>query len=254
MTQNLSQLEHNDAFIQRHIGSSVEQQQQMLAAVGASSLSTLIQQIVPADIQLPGPPPVGEAATEHQALAELKGIASQNQCYKSYIGMGYSPVLTPPVILRNMLENPGWYTAYTPYQPEVSQGRLEALLNFQQLTQDLTGLDLASASLLDEATAAAESMALAKRASKLKDANRFFVADDVHPQTLDVVLTRAETFGFDVIVDRAEKVLELDGIFGVLLQQVRTTGELHDYSALLAELKNVKLLPALPLILWRWYC
>ncbi|EON3355953.1 aminomethyl-transferring glycine dehydrogenase [Yersinia enterocolitica] len=242
MTQNLSQLEHNDAFIQRHIGSSAEQQQQMLAAVGANSLSTLIQQIVPADIQLPSPPPVGEAATEHQALAELKGIASQNQRYKSYIGMGYSPVLTPPVILRNMLENPGWYTAYTPYQPEVSQGRLEALLNFQQLTQDLTGLDLASASLLDEATAAAESMALAKRASKLKDANRFFVADDVHPQTLDVVLTRAETFGFEVIVDRAEKVLELDGVFGVLLQQVGTTGELHDYSALLSELKKRKII------------
>lgn len=242
MTQNLSQLEHNDAFIQCHIGSSAEQQQQMLAAVGANSLSTLIQQIVPADIQLPSPPPVGEAATEHQALAELKGIASQNQRYKSYIGMGYSPVLTPPVILRNMLENPGWYTAYTPYQPEVSQGRLEALLNFQQLTQDLTGLDLASASLLDEATAAAESMALAKRASKLKDANRFFVADDVHPQTLDVVLTRAETFGFEVIVDRAEKVLELEGVFGVLLQQVGTTGELHDYSALLSELKKRKII------------
>ncbi|CQJ60521.1 aminomethyl-transferring glycine dehydrogenase [Yersinia enterocolitica] len=242
MTQNLSQLEHNDAFIQRHIGSSAEQQQQMLAAVGANSLSTLIQQIVPADIQLPSPPPVGQAATEHQALAELKGIASQNQRYKSYIGMGYSPVLTPPVILRNMLENPGWYTAYTPYQPEVSQGRLEALLNFQQLTQDLTGLDLASASLLDEATAAAESMALAKRASKLKDANRFFVADDVHPQTLDVVLTRAETFGFEVIVDRAEKVLELEGVFGVLLQQVGTTGELHDYSALLSELKKRKII------------
>ncbi|MCB5310131.1 aminomethyl-transferring glycine dehydrogenase [Yersinia massiliensis] len=242
MTQNLSQLEHNDAFIARHIGSSAEQQQQMLAAIGASSLKTLIQQIVPADIQLPSPPPVGDAATEHQALAELKGIASQNQCYKSYIGMGYSPVLTPPVILRNMLENPGWYTAYTPYQPEVSQGRLEALLNFQQLTQDLTGLDLASASLLDEATAAAESMALAKRASKLKEANRFFVADDVHPQTLDVVLTRAETFGFEVIIDRAERVLELDGIFGVLLQQVGTTGELHDYSALLAELKKRKII------------
>lgn len=242
MTQNLSQLEHNDAFIQRHIGSSTEQQQQMLAAVGASSLSTLIQQIVPADIQLPSPPPVGDAATEHQALAELKGIASQNQRYKSYIGMGYSPVLTPPVILRNMLENPGWYTAYTPYQPEVSQGRLEALLNFQQLTQDLTGLDLASASLLDEATAAAESMALAKRASKLKNANRFFVADDVHPQTLDVVRTRAETFGFEVIVDSAEKVLELEGVFGVLLQQVGTTGELHDYSALLSELKKRKII------------
>ena len=242
MTQTLSQLEHSEAFIERHIGSSAEQRQELLAAVGARSLSALIQQIVPADIQLPGPPPVGDAATEHQALAELKAIASQNQRYKSYIGMGYSAVLTPPVILRNMLENPGWYTAYTPYQPEVSQGRLEALLNFQTVTLDLTGLDLASASLLDEATAAAEAMALAKRASKLKDANRFFVADDVHPQTLDVVRTRAETFGFDVIVDKAEKVLELDGVFGVLLQQVGTTGELHDYSALLAELKSRKII------------
>ncbi|HBL6730517.1 aminomethyl-transferring glycine dehydrogenase [Serratia liquefaciens] len=241
MTHTLSQLEHSEAFIERHIGSSAEQQQQLLEAVGARSLSALIQQIVPADIQLPAPPPVGDAATEHQALAELKAIASQNQRYKSYIGMGYSAVLTPPVILRNMLENPGWYTAYTPYQPEVSQGRLEALLNFQTLTLDLTGLDLASASLLDEATAAAEAMALAKRASKLKDANRFFVADDVHPQTLDVVRTRAETFGFEVIVDKAEKVLELQGVFGVLLQQVGTTGELHDYSALLAELKNRKI-------------
>ncbi|CAM3715527.1 aminomethyl-transferring glycine dehydrogenase [Rahnella bruchi] len=242
MTQTLSQLEHSEAFIGRHIGPSSQQQQQMLETVGADSLNALIQQIVPVDIQLPGPPAVGDAVTEHQALAELKAIASQNQRYKSYIGMGYSAVLTPPVILRNMLENPGWYTAYTPYQPEVSQGRLEALLNFQQLTLDLTGLDLASASLLDEATAAAEAMALAKRASKLKDANRFFVADDVHPQTLDVVRTRAETFGFDIIVDKAEKVLELEGVFGVLLQQVGTTGEVHDYTALLAELKSRKII------------
>ena len=242
MTQTLSQLEHSEAFIGRHIGPSSTQQQQMLDVVGATSLDALIQQIVPADIQLPSPPAVGDAVTEHQALAELKAIASQNQCYKSYIGMGYSAVLTPPVILRNMLENPGWYTAYTPYQPEVSQGRLEALLNFQTLTLDLTGLDLASASLLDEATAAAEAMALAKRASKLKDANRFFVADDVHPQTLDVVRTRAETFGFDIIVDKAEKVLELDGIFGVLVQQVGTTGEIHDYSALFGELKSRKII------------
>ncbi|MFO6299550.1 aminomethyl-transferring glycine dehydrogenase [Rahnella selenatireducens] len=241
MTQTLSQLENNEAFIGRHIGPSSQQQQQMLETVGADSLNALIQQIVPVDIQLPGPPAVGDAVTEHQALAELKAIASQNQCYKSYIGMGYSAVLTPPVILRNMLENPGWYTAYTPYQPEVSQGRLEALLNFQQLTLDLTGLDLASASLLDEATAAAEAMALAKRASKLKDANRFFVADDVHPQTLDVVRTRAETFGFDVIVDKAEKVLDLEGVFGVLLQQVGTTGEVHDYTSLLGELKSRKI-------------
>ncbi|MHA6432260.1 aminomethyl-transferring glycine dehydrogenase, partial [Escherichia coli] len=143
--------------------------------------------------------------------------------------------------LRNMLENPGWYTAYTPYQPEVSQGRLEALLNFQQVTLDLTGLDMASASLLDEATAAAEAMAMAKRVSKLKNANRFFVASDVHPQTLDVVRTRAETFGFEVIVDDAQKVLDHQDVFGVLLQQVGTTGEIHDYTALISELKSRKI-------------
>ena len=240
MTQTLSQLEHHGAFIERHIGPSQEQQAAMLSAIGALSLNDLISTIVPADIQLPSPPAVGDALTEHLALAELKAIASQNQRYKSFIGMGYTPVLTPPVILRNMLENPGWYTAYTPYQPEVSQGRLEALLNFQQVTLDLTGLDIASASLLDEATAAAEAMAMAKRVSKLKNANRFFVADDIHPQTLDVVRTRAETFGFDVLVDKAEKVLELQDVFGVLLQQVGTGGEVHDYGDLIGELKNRK--------------
>ena len=187
----------------------------MLKTVGADSLNALIGQIVPKDIQLATPPQVGEATTEFAALAELKAIAGLNKRYKSYIGMGYTNVQLPPVILRNMLENPGWYTAYTPYQPEVSQGRLEALLNFQQVTLDLTGMDIASASLLDEATAAAEAMAMAKRVSKLKNANRFFVAADVHPQTLDVVRTRAETFGFDVIVDDADKVLDHQDVFGV---------------------------------------
>ena len=242
MTQTLSQLEHNGSFIDRHIGPSQEQQQAMLLATGAASLSDLIASIVPADIQLPGPPAIGDALTEHQALAELKALASQNLRYKSCIGMGYTPVLTPPVILRNMLENPGWYTAYTPYQPEVSQGRLEALLNFQQVTQDLSGLDIASASLLDEATAAAEAMAMAKRVSKLKTANRFFVAEDIHPQTLDVVRTRAETFGFEIQVDRAEKVLDHQDVFGVLLQQVGTTGEVHDYADLISELRTRKVI------------
>ncbi|WP_368900442.1 aminomethyl-transferring glycine dehydrogenase [Mixta calida] len=237
MTQTLSQLEHTGAFIERHIGPSPAQQESMLQAIGASSLNALITSIVPADIQLPGPPAVGDALTEHQALAELKAIASRNQRFKSYIGMGYTPVLTPPVILRNLLENPGWYTTYTPYQPEVSQGRLEALLNFQQLTLDLTGLDIASASLLDEATAAAEAMAMAKRVSKLKNANKFFIAEDIHPQTLDVVKTRAETFGFELIIDKAERARDHDELFGVLLQQIGTTGEAHDYSALIADLK-----------------
>lgn len=241
MTQTLSQLEHTGAFIERHIGPSATQQESMLQAIGASSLSELIASIVPADIQLPGPPAIGDALTEHQALAELKAIASRNQRCKSYIGMGYTSVLTPPVILRNLLENPGWYTAYTPYQPEVSQGRLEALLNFQQLTLDLTGMDIASASLLDEATAAAEAMAMAKRVSKLKNANKFFIADDIHPQTLDVVKTRAETFGFEILVDKAERARDHDELFGVLLQQAGTTGEAHDYSALIADLKARKI-------------
>ncbi len=183
---------------------------------------------------------MGDATTEFAALAELKAIAGRNKRFKSYIGMGYTAVQLPPVIQRNMLENPGWYTAYTPYQPEVSQGRTESLLNFQQVTLDLTGLDIASASLLDEATAGAEAMAMAKRVSKLKNANRFFVAADVHPQTLDVVRTRAATFGFDVIVDEAEKALDHQDVFGVLLQQVGTTGEIHDYSKLIAELKARK--------------
>ena len=240
MTQTLSQLEHNGAFIERHIGPTAAQQASMLEAIGAGSLNELISTIVPADIQLPGPPATGEAATEQQALAELKAMASQNQRYKSWIGMGYSAAITPPVILRNMLENPGWYTAYTPYQPEVSQGRLEALLNFQTLTLDLTGMDIASASLLDEATAAAEAMAMAKRVSKLKSATRFFIADDIHPQTLDVVRTRAETFGFDLIIDRAEKARDHQDLFGVLLQQVGTSGEVHDYRDLIAELNSRK--------------
>ncbi|VTN11613.1 Glycine dehydrogenase [decarboxylating] [Raoultella terrigena] len=199
MTQTLGQLENRGAFIERHIGPDAQQQQEMLNTVGADSLNALIGQIVPQDIQLATPPQVGDATTEFAALAELKAIAGRNKRFKSYIGMGYTAVQLPPVIQRNMLENPGWYTAYTPYQPEVSQGRLESLLNFQQVTLDLTGLDIASASLLDEATAGAEAMAMAKRVSKLKNANRFFVAADVHPQTLDVVRTRAETFGFDVI-------------------------------------------------------
>ncbi|ATF91131.1 Glycine dehydrogenase [decarboxylating] [Cedecea neteri] len=237
MTQSLRQLENHEAFIDRHIGPDAQQQQEMLETVGAKTLPDLIASIVPQDIQLAEPPQIGAAATEFAALAELKTIASRNKRFKTYIGMGYTAVQTPPVILRNMLENPGWYTAYTPYQPEVSQGRLEALLNFQQVTLDLTGMDIASASLLDEATAAAEAMAMAKRVSKLKNANRFFVASDVHPQTLDVVRTRAETFGFDVIVDDAAKVLDHQDVFGVLLQQVGTTGEVHDYTALIAELK-----------------
>ncbi|WP_241623025.1 aminomethyl-transferring glycine dehydrogenase [Rosenbergiella australiborealis] len=236
MTQPLSQLENPDAFVRRHIGPDTEQQQQMLHQIGAPELSKLIASIVPEDIQLSSSPLTLPSCTEHQALAELKTIAAKNRRYKSWIGMGYSAVHTPPVILRNLLENPGWYTAYTPYQPEVSQGRLEALLNFQQVTLELTGMEVASASLLDEATAAAEAMAMAKRVSKRQNANTFFVADDLHPQTLDVLKTRAERFGFEIVVDKAERAIEHQNLFGVCLQYCGTQGQLHDYRSLIATL------------------
>ena len=238
MTQTLSQLEHPDAFIRRHIGPDLDQQQQMLQQIGATDLPTLIASIVPENIQLPSSPLQLASTSEHQALAELKAIAAKNLRYKSWIGMGYSAVLTPPVILRNLLENPGWYTAYTPYQPEVSQGRLEALLNFQQVTLDLTGMDVASASLLDEATAAAEAMAMAKRVSKRKNANKFFVAEDIHPQTFDVIKTRAETFGFELIIDSAERARDHQDLFGICLQYCGSQGQLHDYRQLIAALSE----------------
>jgi len=229
---SLHQLEQHDMFIRRHIGPSEQEQQEMCQTLGVSSVEELITQTVPEAIRLDKDLELGDAQTEEETLAYLKSVASENVVAKSYIGLGYHPVSVPNVILRNVMENPGWYTAYTPYQPEIAQGRLESLLNYQQMTIDLTGLDLASASLLDEATAAAEAMALAKRVSKAKKANTFFIADDVFPQTIDVVKTRAEMFGFDVIVDKAEKALEAD-IFGALFQYTGSEGQVNDVKPLI---------------------
>ncbi len=229
---SLHQLEQHDMFIRRHIGPSEQEQQEMCQTLGVSSVEELITQTVPEAIRLDKDLELGDAQTEEETLAYLKSVASENVVAKSYIGLGYHPVSVPNVILRNVMENPGWYTAYTPYQPEIAQGRLESLLNYQQMTIDLTGLDLASASLLDEATAAAEAMALAKRVSKAKKANAFFIADDVFPQTIDVVKTRAEMFGFDVIVDKAEKALEAD-IFGALFQYTASEGQVNDVKPLI---------------------
>ena len=236
---SLSQLEQTQDFIRRHIGPSEAEMADMLEFVGAGSLDDLMQQTVPEGIRLPESLSVGESQTEAQALAYLKTVASKNQVNRSYIGMGYSDTLTPNVILRNVLENPGWYTAYTPYQPEIAQGRLQALLNFQQVTIDLTGMELASASLLDEATAAAEAMGLAKRVSKNKKSNLFFVADDVHPQTFDVIQTRADMFGFDVIVGKAEEAANHD-VFGALLQYPGTTGAVNDLTDIIAQVQANK--------------
>ncbi len=236
---SLSQLEQKQDFVRRHIGPSEAEMAEMLALVGAESLDDLMQQTVPGSIRLPEPLKVGESQTEAEALAYLKSVAAKNKVFRSHIGMGYSDTLVPNVILRNVLENPGWYTAYTPYQPEIAQGRLEALLNFQQVTLDLTGMELASASLLDEATAAAEAMGLAKRVSKNKKCNTFFIADNVHPQTIDVVSARADMFGFEVVVGNANEATATD-CFGALLQYPGTQGEISDVSDLIAALQANK--------------
>ena len=236
---SLAQLEQTQDFIRRHIGPDEAQTQTMLNDMGVESVDTLIDEIVPKNIRLPGLPAIGDSKTEVQALADLKAVASLNKVNDSYIGLGYYGTLTPNVITRNVLENPGWYTAYTPYQPEIAQGRLESLLNYQQMCIDLTGLPLASASLLDEGTAAAEAMALAKRVSKNKKSNLFFIADDVFPQTIDLVKQRADMFDFDVIVAPANEAPEHD-IFGALIQYPSATGEVTDISELIANIQQNK--------------
>ncbi|EUB86037.1 aminomethyl-transferring glycine dehydrogenase [Pseudomonas sp. GM30] len=231
---SLSQLRDPEAFLRRHLGPDAAEQQAMLDSLGLGSRVELIEQTVPPGIRLNRALDLPPALDEQAALAKLRGYAEQNQVWTSLIGMGYHGTLTPTVILRNVLENPGWYTAYTPYQPEIAQGRLEALLNFQQLTIDLTGLELANASLLDEATAAAEAMALAKRVAKSKS-NLFFVDENCHPQTISVVQTRAEGFGFELIIDAVDN-LSLHQVFGALLQYPDTHGEIRDLRPVIDQL------------------
>ncbi len=231
----LAELEGRDEFVARHIGPNVAEQAAMLAAIGVTSRDELIAQTVPAAIRLPAPLPLGEPMTEHAALAKLKVLADQNQIKKSLIGLGYYGTHTPPVIQRNLLENPGWYTAYTPYQAEIAQGRLEALLNYQQMVIDLTGMELANASLLDEATAAAEAMTMARRSSK-SASNTFFVDADCFPQTLDVIRTRAAYFGIELIVGATETAAD-HAVFGALLQTPNAKGEIKDFSGVITALK-----------------
>ena len=233
-TPTLSQLAQPDAFLKRHLGPDAQQQQAMLATLGLPSRAALIEQTLPPAIAFNAPLALPQALDEAGALARLKGYAAHNKLYTSLIGMGYHGTLTPTVIVRNLLENPGWYTAYTPYQPEIAQGRLEALLNFQQLSCDLTGLDLASASLLDEATAAAEAMAMAKRVAKSKS-NVFFVDANCHPQTLSVLRTRAEAFGFELAIDQPER-LDQYQVFGGLLQYPDSFGEIRQLKPLIEQL------------------
>ena len=224
---SLTELE-SPAFVGRHIGPDDGQIVAMLEVVGAGSLEALIDQTAPAGIRTDRPLALPAAISQDAALVRLRELADRNRVLTSMIGMGYYDTLTPSVILRNVLENPGWYTAYTPYQAEVSQGRLEALLNFQQVVQDLTGLELAGASLLDEATAAAEAMAMAKRASKSRS-DTFFVDSDCHPQTLAVLRTRAAAFDFEIVV--GDPLADLEGLelFGALLHYPGSSGAMRDY-------------------------
>jgi glycine dehydrogenase len=226
---SLSQLEHHDAFLERHIGPNDAEIAHMLRVVGHDSLDGLTDAIVPASIKSPGPLALPAPITEVEAIAKIRRIADQNQVFRSFIGQGYYGTHTPNVILRNILENPAWYTAYTPYQAEISQGRMEALINFQTLCADLTGMEIANASLLDEATACAEAMTLAKRSCKSKS-NLFFVSKGVHPQTLEVLRTRAEPLGIDIVVANDADAASLD-VFGALLQYPDTFGQAHDYQA-----------------------
>ncbi|TYQ21150.1 UNVERIFIED_ORG: glycine dehydrogenase [Zoogloea ramigera] len=230
---SLTQLEARDAFIARHIGPDAAEQQAMLATLGYPTRAALIDAIVPANIRNQAALPLGAYSAplpESEALAKLKKIASKNKVLKSLIGQGYYNTTTPGVILRNIFENPAWYTAYTPYQPEISQGRLEAILNFQQTITDLTGMGIANASMLDEGTAAAEAMTLIQRVGKSKS-NTFYVADDVLPQTREVIETRAKPLGITVKSFPPAELASVNDAFGVLLQYPGVNGVVRDYKA-----------------------
>ncbi len=226
----LGELEYATEFAARHIGPDAADERQMLSVIGAASRRALIEAIVPRSIARAAPMQLPAPVTEADALAELRSIASKNQVLKSFIGQGYHGTHTPGVILRNILENPAWYTAYTPYQAEISQGRMEALVNFQTMVCDLTGMAIANASMLDEATAAAEAMTLAKRSVKSKS-DTVIVASDCHPQTIEVIQTRAKPLGIQVLVGPAPVLMEQHDYFAVVAQYPATTGLIHDMQA-----------------------
>jgi glycine dehydrogenase len=224
----LTGLENAAEFIARHVGPSADDQQKMLEIVGCETLQDLTRQVVPKAIAMTEALDIVDGCSEAQAIAELRVMAKQNKVLRSFIGQGYYNTFTPNVVQRNILENPAWYTAYTPYQPEISQGRLEALINFQTLVTDLTGMEMANASMLDEGTAAAEAMALCQRMSKSKSM-RFVVDRDCLPQTIEIIKTRAEPMGIDVVVVDPAALTADEQMFGLLLQYPGASGEIHNY-------------------------
>ena len=235
--RTLTDLQNAAEFIARHVGPSADDQQQMLSALGCTNLQQLTAQVVPEAIAMAEDLAIVDGCTEAQALAELREIASHNRVFKSFIGQGYYGTITPNVIQRNILENPAWYTAYTPYQPEISQGRLEALINFQTMISDLTGMEMSNSSMLDEGTAAAEAMALCQRMSKSKS-SRFFVDSDCLPQTIEVIKTRAEPMGIEVEV--ADPASFSGEAFGILLQYPGASGEVRNYREIIGKVQEQK--------------
>ena len=229
---SLQELEGRDAFVHRHIGPVADDRQHMRETIDVSSIDELIDRTVPADIRQTERLDLPEPVSQQGAQEELRSIAAANRSMVSLIGMGYHDTHTPPVVRRNIMENPGWYTAYTPYQPEISQGRLEALLNFQTMTIELTGMEVANASLLDEGTAAAEAMTMLHRVNKKKSGDRFVVDAACHPQTISVLETRAEPIGLPVSIGDPS-TSDLDGAFGLLVQYPGTTGEIPDLGAII---------------------
>jgi glycine dehydrogenase len=223
-------------FASRHIGPSPSEVEAMLTTLGVPSLDALIGQTVPASIRHPKALEHGPVMSEVEVLAHMRELAAKNQIFTSFIGMGYHGTHLPGVILRNILENPAWYTAYTPYQPEISQGRLEALINYQTMITDLTGLDVANASLLDEATAAAEAMTVARRVATQKE-NTFFVDHDVHPQTHALIVTRAQPLGLTV-VSGDPMTATFEGCFGAIFQHPGSHGAIRDLRGPIAKVKE----------------
>jgi glycine dehydrogenase len=236
-------LNSTDSFARRHIGPDAEDRKQMLNLLGFTKMDDFIDKTVPAGIRQKEPLLIGPGQSEYSALAQLRQLASQNSVFRSYIGMGYHDCVTPPVIQRNIFENPGWYTHYTPYQPEISQGRLEALLNFQTMIKDLTGLEIANASLLDEGTAAAEAMRMSYSFSE-GDANVYFVSETCNPQTIAVVQTRAEAQGIEVVVGNHEAYDFSRPTFGALLQYPASDGVIHDYAGFIEKAHKAGVLVA----------
>jgi glycine dehydrogenase len=235
--RSLADLQNASEFVARHIGPAAADEQAMLASLGCNNLQQLTEQVVPEAIAMTESLAIVDGCTEAQALGELREMASLNQVYKSFIGQGYYGTITPNVIQRNILENPAWYTAYTPYQPEISQGRLEALINFQTMITDLTGMEMSNASMLDEGTAAAEAMALSQRMSKSKSV-RFLVDSDCLPQTIEIIKTRAEPMGIEVVIDDPNNFS--GEAFGALLQYPGASGEVRDYREVIANVQAQK--------------